>query len=98
MTGVSPHTLRHTWASHLDEAGVSQKTLMELGGWKDPKMVVRYSHSSEVQRKRAVELLAQNSPTLFTTVASEGENDRSANLLKMQQCAPVAQVDRASVS
>jgi len=98
LTGVSAHTLRHTWASRLDEAGVTQKTLMELGGWKDPKMVVRYTHSSEQQRKKAVELLAGNSTTLFTTAANEAENGKAANLLKMQPCAPVAQVDRASVS
>lgn len=37
------HDLRHTWASHLAQRGVSDRHLQELGGWKDGKMVQRYS-------------------------------------------------------
>lgn len=38
------HDLRHTWASHLLQSGVSDRHLQELGGWGDQKMVRRYSH------------------------------------------------------
>lgn len=47
VAGVPPdfrwHDLRHTWASHLAQSGVSDRHLQELGGWKDAKMVRRYS-------------------------------------------------------
>jgi len=32
LSGVTPHSLRHTWASRMEMSGASQKTLMELGG------------------------------------------------------------------
>ncbi|MGE3601017.1 MAG: site-specific integrase [Dehalococcoidia bacterium] len=45
--GIDPafrwHDLRHTWASHLAQRGVSDRVLQELGGWKDQTMVRRYS-------------------------------------------------------
>lgn len=37
------HDLRHTWASHLAQRGVTDRHIQELGGWKDKKMVNRYS-------------------------------------------------------
>lgn len=37
------HDLRHTWASHMSQNGVGDRPLQELGGWKDSKMVRRYS-------------------------------------------------------
>ncbi len=95
---ITPHSLRHTWASRLGMAGVSTKTLMELGGWSDPKMVVRYQHTSKVHRQDAVELLVRNSPPSTTPAPILTENDGSAKLLTNKQCAPVAQLDRAAVS
>lgn len=43
-TGVSLHTLRHTFASRLVQAGVDLRTVQELGGWSDLSMVQRYAH------------------------------------------------------
>ncbi len=40
------HDNRHTWASWLTMAGVSDSVLMALAGWRDPKMVRRYAHLS----------------------------------------------------
>lgn len=37
------HDLRHTWASLLKQAGADDREVQELGGWKDAKMVQRYS-------------------------------------------------------
>ena len=46
LTGVTPHVLRHAFASRLAMAGVDLRTIQELGGWADIKMVERYSHLS----------------------------------------------------
>lgn len=47
--GIAPlrwHDLRHTWASWHVMAGTSLRTLMELGGWRSYKSVLRYAHLS----------------------------------------------------
>ncbi|MGH9462358.1 MAG: tyrosine-type recombinase/integrase, partial [Vicinamibacteria bacterium] len=41
---MTPHTLRHTFASRLVMAGHSLRTVQELGGWKQLPMLVRYAH------------------------------------------------------
>jgi hypothetical protein len=38
------HDLRHTWASWHVQNGTPLPVLMELGGWKALKMVLRYAH------------------------------------------------------
>jgi integrase len=40
------HDLRHTWASWHVMAGTSLRSLMELGGWRSYKSVLRYAHLS----------------------------------------------------
>lgn len=55
---VTPHVLRHTFASKLAMAGVDLRTIQELGGWKDLKMVQRYSHLSPSHKADAVEKIA----------------------------------------
>jgi integrase len=47
--GIAPlrwHDLRHTWASWHVMAGTSLRSLMELGGWRAYKSVLRYAHLS----------------------------------------------------
>ncbi len=44
LTDVRWHDLRHTWASWHVQKGTPLPVLMELGGWKDLKMVLRYAH------------------------------------------------------
>ena len=64
--GIAPlrwHDLRHTWASWHVMAGTSLRSLMELGGWRSYKSVLRYAHlSPEHLAKDAakVEGLARN--------------------------------------
>lgn len=64
--GIAPlrwHDLRHTWASWHVQAGTSLRSLMELGGWRSYKSVLRYAHlSPEHLAKDAarVEGLARN--------------------------------------
>lgn len=67
LTGVTPHTLRHTFASRLAMAGVDVRTIQELGGWKELEMLQRYAHLSPSHKAEAVEKIANQVPTLFTT-------------------------------
>ena len=67
LADVSPHTLRHTFASRLAMAGVDLRTIQELGGWKELDMLQRYAHLSPSHKAEAVEKIVQNFPTLFTT-------------------------------
>jgi integrase len=55
---VTPHVLRHTFASRLTMAGVPPQTIMVLGGWQSLAMVQRYSHLSPEHQADAVERLA----------------------------------------
>jgi len=38
------HTLRHTWASWMAQAGVPLDKIQQLGGWSSMTMVQRYAH------------------------------------------------------
>jgi integrase len=56
LIGVTPHTLRHTFASRLVMAGVDLRTVQELGGWQTLSMVERYAHLSPAHKAQAVGL------------------------------------------
>jgi integrase len=80
LADVTPHTLRHTFASRLGMQGAGDRTLQALGRWKEPKMIRRYVHLSQQHLREAVEKLAENSPTNFTTPAREAEQAVAAML------------------
>lgn len=61
-SGVTLHTLRHTFASRLVMAGVDLRTVQELAGWADLSMVQRYAHVSQEHKARAVERIAAEFP------------------------------------
>lgn len=44
LSGITPHTLRHTWATWHYQQNHDLAALMQLGGWKSEKMVLRYAH------------------------------------------------------
>jgi integrase len=67
LTGVTPHCLRHTFASRLGDAGVSDGDIQAVGRWKDAKMITRYKHLTEKHLRESVEKIAGNSPMIFTT-------------------------------
>ncbi len=98
LKGVTPHVLRHTFASWLVMAGVDLRTVQELGGWSSLDLVQRYSHLSPSHKAEAVERIAipQNSPTGFPTPVQK--ESRPSGKLASIKGAPVAQVDRAAVS
>lgn len=58
-TGVSVHTLRHTFASNLVMAGVDLVTVQQYGGWSDLSLVQRYSHLSSSHKARAIETIVE---------------------------------------
>jgi integrase len=64
-TGVSLHTLRHTFASRLAMAGVDLRTIQELGGWSNLKTVQRYAHLSPRHKKQGIERIAENFHNVF---------------------------------
>ena len=51
------HDLRHQFASFLKELGVHIFTIQDMGGWSDPDMARRYSHSDRDQTRAASEKL-----------------------------------------
>ena len=63
LPGVTPHTLRHTFASRLVMAGVDLRTVQELGGWQTLAVVERYAHLSPAHKAQAVERIATQKST-----------------------------------
>ncbi len=72
---TGPHVLRHTFGSRLGMAGVDARTIQELGGWKNLKMVERYTHLIPDHKVAAIQKLRNNVPHIFTTPA-EGDSER----------------------
>lgn len=58
LKGVSPHTLRHTFASHLVMSGVDLRTVQRLLGHKNISTTMMYSHLTEDHLARGVEKLS----------------------------------------
>ncbi len=47
IENLSPHDLRHYWATRATEQGTDTRTLQEAGGWNSEYMPLRYKHESE---------------------------------------------------
>jgi site-specific recombinase XerD len=56
--GITPHRLRHTFATHLIRSGVDVKTVQELLGHADLQTTARYLHSDTRTKQAAVGRLA----------------------------------------
>lgn len=59
VTGVSPHTLRHFSASSLIDAGIPLTAVVDRHGWKDWKMLLRYSHVMATGAEAAVDAMGR---------------------------------------
>ncbi len=55
---VSHHTMRHTGASMMLASGASLRAVQESGGWTSLRMLERYAHPSDAEKRRAVDLAA----------------------------------------
>lgn len=85
LGALSPHVLRHTFASRLVMAGVDLRTVQELMGHKSILMTMRYAHLSPDHKRAAMETLEQrfsapspanipNTPDTVPLVESEKSN------------------------
>jgi integrase len=57
LMNVTPHTLRHTFASHLVMSGVDLPTVKELMGHKSIVTTMIYAHLSDEHKARAIKTL-----------------------------------------
>lgn len=48
IENLSPHDLRHTWATLAARAGTALDRLMDAGGWNSPAMPMRYVESAAI--------------------------------------------------
>lgn len=81
--GVSPfrfHDLRHTFASRLAMNGVNDRTLQALGGWKTPRMILRYAHLGPSHLQDAVEGLVKPKFQVVDDIPGMGGEGRSGDL------------------
>lgn len=58
--GVSFHCLRHTGASRMLAAGHDVKTVMQIGGWKNLKVLERYLHPTQEAAQAAVNSIGRH--------------------------------------
>nr|MBC8184698.1 site-specific integrase [candidate division KSB1 bacterium] len=57
LKNITPHILRHTFATTLVREGADLNAVKELGRWGDLKLLERYSHVSKDHRTRVINKL-----------------------------------------
>lgn len=51
---LSPHDLRHYWATHALKKGTSVRALQQAGGWNSPYMPLRYAADTEIANEGVI--------------------------------------------
>jgi integrase len=62
--GKTYHTLRHTFASRLQQKGVPVKDIKDLGRWKSCKAMDRYLKRDTARLRSAIDQLTAPKPPL----------------------------------
>lgn len=77
ITGVTLHTLRHTFCTRLAAAGVDVRTIMELAGHEDISTTLKYTHVVKANTHDAVRRLTalQTQTDLHKSCIPEKEAD-----------------------
>ncbi len=57
LADVSPHDLRHTWATWFYQTNRDLTALQKLGGWKSVQMVLRYTHTDASEHAASIDKL-----------------------------------------
>jgi len=63
---ISPHRLRHTWASEMLRCGMSLPVLMQLMGHKDIRMTLRYLKVTQPDLQREFHKARQNTAVAYS--------------------------------
>lgn len=63
---ISPHRLRHTWASEMLRCGMSLPVLMQLMGHKDIRMTLRYLKVTQPDLQREFHKARQNTARIYS--------------------------------
>jgi len=88
---VTPHRLRHSWATEMLRLGVSLPALMQLLGHKDIRMTLRYVQVTQQDLQREFHLARQNAAQPHRLPALSVPNPTaSANLPAIRQALAAA--------
>jgi hypothetical protein len=75
LTGVTPDTLRHTFATRAVERGVDLRTVQQWLGHRDLTTTQRYLHPSRAHEHRMIGLLDHEGPLAMPTPAGHMARD-----------------------
>ena len=73
---ASHHTLRHTGASVMLAEGVSLRAVQEIGGWTSLRMLERYTHPTDAEKRRAVEIASRLTNRVGTKTGTAATGSR----------------------
>jgi integrase len=79
LTGVSPHTLRHSFASVAADLQLSEPTIAMLIGHKGRSVTSRYTHHADAVLLQAADQVANRIAELM------GETEGSAKVVELRR-------------